>query len=245
MWCSASSCTASRSSLTGTSGIWTFLMINSRPDTPMAASLDPTAARPTASLMASTTLGGSLIVPSAIASRGHQHRERHGLVAGRNASGGEGTVADRDRALPHSGGCDARARCRGAVLDAHGPGVARVRRRHAGLVTEGDVTRGQRESSVRAILGGRHRRRGHRPDAHTVVVGADRKSTRLNSSHSQISYAVFCLKKKKKRRQYDVAVTSIRSTRPQQITVMTRPHLLLPVTQRRARDTPRYLLSTM
>src|SRR2546430_13579621 len=27
---------------------------------------------------------------------------------------------------------------------------------------------------------------------------ADRKSTRLNSSHSQISYAVFCLKKKKK-----------------------------------------------
>src|SRR5688572_32506574 len=29
----------------------------------------------------------------------------------------------------------------------------------------------------------------------------DRKSTRLNSSHSQISYAVFCLKKKKKKTQ--------------------------------------------
>src|SRR5688572_32070199 len=29
-------------------------------------------------------------------------------------------------------------------------------------------------------------------------VGQDRKSTRLNSSHSQISYAVFCLKKKRK-----------------------------------------------
>src|SRR2546430_5124963 len=28
---------------------------------------------------------------------------------------------------------------------------------------------------------------------------ADRKSTRLNSSHSQISYAVFCLKKKKRK----------------------------------------------
>src|SRR3989475_2779794 len=28
----------------------------------------------------------------------------------------------------------------------------------------------------------------------------DRKSTRLNSSHSQISYAVFCLKKKKRRK---------------------------------------------
>src|SRR5256886_4818511 len=30
-----------------------------------------------------------------------------------------------------------------------------------------------------------------------VVTWTDRKSTRLNSSHSQISYAVFCLKKKK------------------------------------------------
>src|SRR2546430_13020234 len=33
----------------------------------------------------------------------------------------------------------------------------------------------------------------------TVDCGTDRKSTRLNSSHSQISYAVFCLKKKKKK----------------------------------------------
>src|SRR2546430_12387332 len=36
----------------------------------------------------------------------------------------------------------------------------------------------------------------------------DRKSTRLNSSHSQISYAVFCLKKKKKHHRM-----SYRSTR--------------------------------
>src|SRR2546427_8781146 len=37
-----------------------------------------------------------------------------------------------------------------------------------------------------------------------VAVLRDRKSTRLNSSHSQISYAVFCLKKKKKKKQkYD------------------------------------------
>src|SRR2546427_11395801 len=33
-------------------------------------------------------------------------------------------------------------------------------------------------------------------DLRTSIAG-DRKSTRLNSSHSQISYAVFCLKKKK------------------------------------------------
>src|SRR2546430_7721150 len=34
--------------------------------------------------------------------------------------------------------------------------------------------------------------------AYAARAGIDRKSTRLNSSHSQISYAVFCLKKKKK-----------------------------------------------
>src|SRR5689334_23917245 len=33
-----------------------------------------------------------------------------------------------------------------------------------------------------------------------LVIG-DRKSTRLNSSHSSISYAVFCLKKKKKKKK--------------------------------------------
>src|SRR5438270_1732176 len=40
------------------------------------------------------------------------------------------------------------------------------------------------------------------PEARTGnVEEIDRKSTRLNSSHSQISYAVFCLKKKKKKKQ--------------------------------------------
>src|SRR2546427_8345321 len=33
-----------------------------------------------------------------------------------------------------------------------------------------------------------------------IFLRRDRKSTRLNSSHSQISYAVFCLKKKKKKK---------------------------------------------
>src|SRR2546427_4587582 len=35
----------------------------------------------------------------------------------------------------------------------------------------------------------------------SVPMCSDRKSTRLNSSHSQISYAVFCLKKKKQQLQ--------------------------------------------
>src|SRR2546430_15009613 len=39
---------------------------------------------------------------------------------------------------------------------------------------------------------------GTRPGAGRDGGARDRKSTRLNSSHSQISYAVFCLKKKKK-----------------------------------------------
>src|SRR5688572_31075037 len=43
-------------------------------------------------------------------------------------------------------------------------------------------------------VGGHHRR----------AAGEDRKSTRLNSSHSQISYAVFCLKKKKNKYQWRI-----------------------------------------
>src|SRR5258707_8090616 len=35
------------------------------------------------------------------------------------------------------------------------------------------------------------------PHHDVVVANSDRKSTRLNSSHANISYAVFCLKKKK------------------------------------------------
>src|SRR3989475_5249978 len=38
----------------------------------------------------------------------------------------------------------------------------------------------------------------YREKAYAAGKIPDRKSTRLNSSHSQISYAVFCLKKKKK-----------------------------------------------
>src|SRR5437588_8630494 len=47
-------------------------------------------------------------------------------------------------------------------------------------------------ASGRLPFGGLKRSGNHRP-------AADRKSTRLNSSHTVISYAVFCLKKKKKK----------------------------------------------
>src|SRR2546430_8503819 len=45
--------------------------------------------------------------------------------------------------------------------------------------------------------------------AHALQVtqdSVDRKSTRLNSSHSQISYAVFCLKKKRSRKHSAIPV---------------------------------------
>src|SRR2546430_9611926 len=45
------------------------------------------------------------------------------------------------------------------------------------------------------------------PQINIIGKPEDRKSTRLNSSHSQISYAVFCLKKKKKR--YKLVVMSL------------------------------------
>src|SRR5438045_7271123 len=53
----------------------------------------------------------------------------------------------------------------------------------------------------RAVAGGRPRRRAQGQGRRPRVEGRrDRKSTRLNSSHLGISYAVFCLKKKKKKK---------------------------------------------
>src|SRR5437588_9713428 len=53
--------------------------------------------------------------------------------------------------------------------------------------------------------------------------GRDRKSTRLNSSHTVISYAVFCLKKKKKRTQKNTK-TSRSQIRPLRLVIITEQH---------------------
>src|SRR5688572_31914523 len=68
--------------------------------------------------------------------------------------------------------------------------VADLRQRH-----EGREGGGGKEGSPRPrqCLGGV-------PQGPRGVPHRDRKSTRLNSSHSQISYAVFCLKKKTKKK---------------------------------------------
>src|SRR5690349_23147540 len=69
--------------------------------------------------------------------------------------------------------------------------------------------RGDEEDSRRQ--GRRHRGRGRQrqerqgvpgeAEGDEEVRGIDRKSTRLNSSHVEISYAVFCLKKKKTKKK--------------------------------------------
>src|SRR5688572_31794416 len=59
------------------------------------------------------------------------------------------------------------------------------------------------------------------PIARRVQPDRDRKSTRLNSSHSQISYAVFCLKKKKKH-YVSTSDTSV-AARQQAVIINTQP----------------------
>src|SRR2546427_1879068 len=56
---------------------------------------------------------------------------------------------------------------------------------------------GSSRSRARATLRASGSRRSSAPCGRAGRTRLDRKSTRLNSSHSQISYAVFCLKKKK------------------------------------------------
>src|SRR2546421_2026205 len=56
----------------------------------------------------------------------------------------------------------------------------------------------------------------------------DRKSTRLNSSHDQISYAVFCLKKKKKRPHLDLQRTRLTASHDQRPHAAFSPHSSIP-----------------
>src|SRR3712207_7868724 len=67
--------------------------------------------------------------------------------------------------------------------------------RSAGAVADLDV--GQPPPQRDGVQARQPRRGGHRLRHEDHSAGGDRKSTRLNSSHANISYAVFCLKKKK------------------------------------------------
>src|SRR3712207_8397729 len=63
--------------------------------------------------------------------------------------------------------------------------------------TSHDVVRRADRGQLREVESQARRHRG-RPGLRARLHEKDRKSTRLNSSHANISYAVFCLKKKKK-----------------------------------------------
>src|SRR5690606_40064010 len=65
-----------------------------------------------------------------------------------------------------------------------------------------------------AVAGLMHALAGRKAKVNAVgVIGLDRKSTRLNSSHVKISYAVFCLKKKKTARSTGAAAGPARPAR--------------------------------
>src|SRR2546430_4900647 len=83
--------------------------------------------------------------------------------------------------------------------------------------------RPQSGDRVRSLLGGAGAARAR--GARRAGSISDRKSTRLNSSHSQISYAVFCLKKKK--------INPI-----QAVILLIATHLLLPITFTSTQYTP-------
>src|SRR2546422_2023249 len=76
--------------------------------------------------------------------------------------------------------------------------TATVRTREAAIGNlVADAMRASTHADAAVTNGGGIGRRAHRV-GHEIADGGDRKSTRLNSSHGYISYAVFCLKKKNK-----------------------------------------------
>src|SRR5690349_22743954 len=79
--------------------------------------------------------------------------------------------------------------------------AAPVPRARRPVVGQCSVTDQRRRGGIRPGGPRRGRRGGSRNDG-TVRRIRDRKSTRLNSSHVEISYAVFCLKKKKQREEH-------------------------------------------
>src|SRR3712207_7136323 len=74
----------------------------------------------------------------------------------------------------------------------------RSRRRAAGLPHPGGGRRTAPPLRAERLVRDRRRRRPGEAEGRGPGQRQDRKSTRLNSSHANISYAVFCLKKKKK-----------------------------------------------
>src|SRR2546422_4344819 len=89
-------------------------------------------------------------------------------------------------------------------MEPHGTSAAVSRASQLlGLSVASAVSMISRSAGSFAVRAGQSLNRGSASaSAHPSV---DRKSTRLNSSHGYISYAVFCLKKKKNKKHHDTA----------------------------------------
>src|SRR3712207_7904122 len=96
----------------------------------------------------------------------------------------------RSTLFPYTPLSRSRAEDRRLLHPRRGGGAQRGQRRDRAALLRGDGGEGAPR------LGCRGPRRGLNPP-HGQGRAEDRKSTRLNSSHANISYAVFCLKKKK------------------------------------------------
>src|SRR5690554_7012882 len=119
--------------------------------------------------------------------------------------------APHERTAPPEGAAPLRGRERGSDLASVAGGVHGARLHglvdvlqagrivdgggHAELLAVGDVAQQLAQDLAGTGLG--------QAIHHQHLLEADRKSTRLNSSHVRISYAVFCLKKKKKKVTYN------------------------------------------
>src|SRR2546422_7481782 len=118
--------------------------------------------------------------------RGAKRGAHVAVVRGRDKHRGQGTAGER--LAPSPRGQERRARHRAVLLVVLRDVVARQlgRRRRRDRDRSPEVEREGRREGCDAEHG-------------AGVTGPDRKSTRMNSSHGYISYAVFCLKKKKKK----------------------------------------------
>src|SRR5438128_8394820 len=78
------------------------------------------------------------------------------------------------------------------------PYTTLFRSTHEARATAGGLEAARAGERLLGGVGQDHAAAARDPALRRAVLEVDRKSTRLNSSHGSISYAVFCLKKKKK-----------------------------------------------
>src|SRR2546427_724422 len=150
-----------------------------------AARMRPGTSRSHRRIWARSSASASLDFHLGLMNRPRRHRPRAGLVLG-------------DHRLEHG----KRESRRGVILELSGVqrqlarALADGMRNHCAQIAGGEIDRIRFAHVCREVA-----RQLPLEPIEVPLKLRDRKSTRLNSSHSQISYAVFCLKKKKTRKK--------------------------------------------